>query len=108
MPIYEYQCRDCGHRFEKLQKIDSPRVRTCPECKGKVDRLVSAPAIQFKGSGWYVTDYSDKGKQAKEAAKAEKDGGKKSESKDKKESKGGGTKDAGTPKKADKSSGKDS
>ena len=62
MPIYEYECRKCGHRFERIQKFSDRVVRTCPECKGRVDRLVHAPAIQFKGSGWYITDYSDKGK----------------------------------------------
>ena len=60
MPIYEYECTKCGHRFEKIQKFSDPQVRTCPECKGKVQRLVHAPAIQFKGSGWYVTDYAGK------------------------------------------------
>lgn len=81
MPIYEYQCKDCGFRFERLQKVTDRRVRTCPECKGKVERLVSAPAIQFKGEGWYITDYSDKGKEAKKAEKAEK--GEKGETKKK-------------------------
>ena len=62
MPIYEYECRRCGQRFELIQKFsDKPRQR-CPECSGKVDRLISPPAIRFKGTGWYVTDYADKGK----------------------------------------------
>ena len=62
MPIYEYECRRCGHRFELIQKFsDKPRQR-CPQCSGKVDRLISPPAIRFKGTGWYVTDYADKGK----------------------------------------------
>ncbi len=60
MPIYEYECRRCGHRFELIQKFsDKPRKR-CPECRGAVDRLISPPAIRFKGTGWYVTDYADK------------------------------------------------
>ena len=60
MPIYEYECRRCGHRFELIQKFsDKPRKR-CPECSGTVDRLISPPAIRFKGSGWYVTDYANK------------------------------------------------
>ena len=86
MPIYEYECRRCGHRFELIQKFsDKPRKR-CPECSGAVDRLISPPAIRFKGTGWYVTDYADKkiSKEAKEAkeAKAESGSGdKKSESK---------------------------
>jgi putative FmdB family regulatory protein len=60
MPIYEYQCKKCGHTFERIQKFSDRQVRTCPECKGRVERLVNAPAIQFKGSGWYVTDYAGK------------------------------------------------
>ena len=61
MPLYEYECTKCGHRFEKIQKFSDPHVKTCPKCKGKVVRLLSAPAIQFKGSGWYITDYGRKG-----------------------------------------------
>jgi putative FmdB family regulatory protein len=51
----------CKHRFEKIQKFSDPEVKKCPECGGKVERLLSAPAVQFKGSGWYVTDYANKG-----------------------------------------------
>lgn len=70
MPIYEYECRRCGHRFELIQKFsDKPRKR-CPECRGAVDRLISPPAIRFKGTGWYVTDYADK-KQPPEGEKGE-------------------------------------
>jgi putative FmdB family regulatory protein len=61
LPLYEYECTKCGHRFEKIQKVSDPHVKTCPKCKGKVVRLLSAPAIQFKGSGWYITDYARKG-----------------------------------------------
>ena len=61
MPIYEYQCDACGKRFEQIQKFADPPVDVCPECgKGPVQRLMSAPAFQFKGSGWYVTDYAKK------------------------------------------------
>ena len=81
MPIYEYECRKCGHRFERIQKFSDRRVRTCPECKGRVERLVHAPAIQFKGSGWYVNDYSDAGKKKAAAAKKESSGDKSSSSK---------------------------
>lgn len=91
MPIYEYECRKCGHRFERIQKFSDRKVRTCPECKGRVDRLLHAPAIQFKGSGWYVTDYSDKGKasskQAKEESEAPKSESKTSAKKDNKDKK---------------------
>ncbi len=74
MPIYEYECRKCGHRFERIQKFSDRVVRTCPECKGRVDRLVHAPAIQFKGTGWYVTDYADKGKKTESDTNGSGDG----------------------------------
>ena len=61
MPLYEYQCKKCHHRFEKIQKFSDPLVKKCPECGGQVEQLLSAPAVQFKGSGWYVTDYAKKG-----------------------------------------------
>jgi putative FmdB family regulatory protein len=61
MPLYEYQCTKCKHRFEKIQKFSDPDVKKCPECGAKVEKLLSAPAVQFKGSGWYVTDYAKKG-----------------------------------------------
>ena len=61
MPIYEYECKKCGHRFEVIQKISDGPVKKCEKCKGRVERLISSPAIQFKGSGWYVTDYARKG-----------------------------------------------
>jgi len=60
MPLYEYQCTKCGHRFEKIQKFSDKMIKKCPECGGRVEQLVSAPAVQFKGSGWYVTDYAKK------------------------------------------------
>lgn len=61
MPLYEYECKSCGHRFEKIQKFSDPLVRVCPQCtKEEVEQLISAPAVQFKGSGWYVTDYAKK------------------------------------------------
>ena len=60
MPIYEYQCAQCGKRFERIQKFSDPPVEVCPSCGGRVERLLSPPGIQFKGSGWYVTDYARK------------------------------------------------
>ncbi|HJT72301.1 MAG TPA: zinc ribbon domain-containing protein [Terriglobales bacterium] len=60
MPLYEYQCKKCGHRFERIQRFSDPLVKKCPECGGKVEQVLSAPAVQFKGSGWYVTDYAKK------------------------------------------------
>ena len=61
MPLYEYQCKKCHFRFERIQKFSDPLVRKCPKCKtGRVEKLLSAPAVQFKGTGWYVTDYAGK------------------------------------------------
>ena len=61
MPLYEYECTKCGHRFERIVKFSDAPITKCPKCKGKVEQMVSAPAIQFKGSGWYVTDYAKSG-----------------------------------------------
>jgi putative FmdB family regulatory protein len=62
MPLYEYHCEGCGHRFEKIQKFSDPLIDECPKCgEKKVHKLVSSPAIQFKGTGWYITDYAKKG-----------------------------------------------
>jgi putative FmdB family regulatory protein len=58
MPIYEYECEKCGHRFEKIQKFSDPPIEVCPKCGGAVHKMQSAPAFQFKGTGWYVTDYA--------------------------------------------------
>ena len=60
MPMYEYECGGCGNRFELIQKFSDEPVSTCPSCGGKVRKLVSSSAIQFKGTGWYVTDYARK------------------------------------------------
>ena len=57
MPLYEYECFVCGHRFERIRRVVDASEMMCPECGGSVRRLLSAPALQFKGSGWYVTDY---------------------------------------------------
>lgn len=58
MPLYEYQCKKCGRRIEKIQKFSDSPLTTCEECGGKLERLLSSSSIQFKGSGWYVTDYA--------------------------------------------------
>ena len=60
MPLYEYECEQCQQRTEIIQRFDDPPLATCPECGGAVRRLLSAPAVQFKGTGWYVTDYASK------------------------------------------------
>jgi putative FmdB family regulatory protein len=62
MPLYEYQCEACGERFELIRKFSDPALEVCEKCgKGPVTRLMSSPAIKFKGSGWYITDYAKKG-----------------------------------------------
>jgi putative FmdB family regulatory protein len=60
VPLYDYLCKKCSHRFEKIQKFSDPEIKECPQCGGEVERLLSAPAVQFKGTGWYVTDYAKK------------------------------------------------
>jgi putative FmdB family regulatory protein len=77
MPLYEYECRTCGSRFERIRKFSDPPVTECVSCGGPVDKLLSSPAIQFKGAGWYITDYARKGGEsgkAQDPAKAEKAG----------------------------------
>jgi putative FmdB family regulatory protein len=84
VPLYEYECSKCHHRFEEIQKFSDRPITKCPKCRtGKVVKLISAPAVHFKGTGWYVTDYADKGKADRrdKAEKAEK--GEKSEKADK-------------------------
>ena len=60
MPLYEYQCDVCAHRFEVIQKYSDPHIEVCPKCGGAVKKLLSSPAIQFKGSGFYINDYARK------------------------------------------------
>jgi len=60
VPLYEYKCLKCGRNTEKIESVSGPHLKKCPHCGGKVERLIAAPAIQFKGAGWYVTDYAGK------------------------------------------------
>jgi len=60
MPLYEYKCKKCHHQFEILQGFKEKNIDKCPKCGGPLSRLISSPAIQFKGSGWYITDYAHK------------------------------------------------
>ena len=85
MPLYEYQCQSCGQLLEVIQKFSDAPLTECSECQGKLERLLSAPAIQFKGSGWYVTDYARNSNAGTKDADGEKGG--KAESKESKESK---------------------
>ena len=98
MPLYAYKCAKCGHEFEKIEKLDAPHRQKCPKCKGRAERQLAAPAIQFKGAGWYVTDYARAGsgsgkKEAAEGVESSKEGkevkdGKEAKEKPKKEKKG--------------------
>jgi putative FmdB family regulatory protein len=94
VPLYEYQCQKCGKRTEKIENVSGPHLKKCPHCGGKVERLLTAPAIQFKGSGWYVTDYAGKS--------AAKDGGRADagspEKKDSPDTKDTTAKDTSSPK----------
>ena len=60
MPLYEYKCLSCGRLMERIEKVSGPHLKKCSQCGGKVESVISAPAIQFKGAGWYVTDYAGK------------------------------------------------
>jgi putative FmdB family regulatory protein len=60
VPLYEYKCLKCERRTEKIERVDGPHLKKCPHCGGKVESVITAPSIQFKGSGWYVTDYAGK------------------------------------------------
>jgi len=89
MPLYEYECKKCHHRFEKIQKFSDPHTKKCPKCGGPVEQVISAPAVQFKGSGWYVTDYPKKSSgsssSSSEGESRAKDAGAKKEDKPKSE-----------------------
>src|ERR1700733_10997022 len=75
MPLYEYKCKKCGHRFERIQTYSAEDAKECPVCQGEVERLISAPAAHFKGSGFYSTDYG-----AKPPASSKRDSGSGSDS----------------------------
>jgi len=91
LPLYEYRCVKCGQKTEKIEKYTGPHLKKCPRCGSKVEALFSAPAIQFKGTGWYVTDYARKGS----GSDTGKSDGNKSD--------GGKSESAGAPAKAEKS-----
>lgn len=96
MPLYEYECTACGQRLEVIQKFSDEALTTCNSCGGDLERVISAPAIKFKGEGWYVTDYARKAKADKsdKPDKSEKDSKKEESPKggaaDKSSSKGSG------------------
>jgi putative FmdB family regulatory protein len=84
LPLYEYKCLKCGKKTEKIESVSGPFLKKCPLCGGKVERVQSAPAIQFKGSGWYVTDYAGK-TSSKETGSSDSASGEKSDKTDKTE-----------------------
>ena len=101
MPLYEYQCKKCKHKFEKIQKFSDRPIKKCPECGGPVEKVMHAPAVQFKGSGWYVTDYggkSDKGEKSKSEGSSEKAGSEKKDSTGKEDGSKSKDKDSGSKK----------
>jgi putative FmdB family regulatory protein len=107
VPLYEYKCLKCSRKTEKIEPVNGPHLKKCPHCGGKVESLISAPAIQFKGSGWYVTDYAGKSPAA-EAAKEEKSASDKKDAKDSKDSKDSSSKDSSSKESSKDSSSKDS
>ena len=91
MPTYEYRCRDCGHSFDIVQKMSDEQLTHCPECGGELRKVFTAPAISFKGSGFYATDHGSKGQKPSGGDTAEKKDGSSSDTKksDAKKSEGG-------------------
>ncbi|MFZ0181134.1 MAG: FmdB family zinc ribbon protein [Candidatus Dormiibacterota bacterium] len=116
MPLYEYECKKCHHRFERIVKYSDAPMKKCPDCGGPVEQTITAPAVQFKGSGWYVTDYAKKSSatgsssngdsKSKDEAASKKESGSKEEpsasKKEEKSSKSEKSKSEGPSKKADK------
>ena len=82
MPLYEYQCTKCHRRTEKIESVSGPHLKKCPHCGAKVERLLAAPAIQFKGAGWYVTDYAGKKNTGAESTATDKSDSKDTAAKD--------------------------
>jgi len=75
MPLYEYHCTACSEKIEVLQKVSAPPLAVCPRCGGHLEKLLSAPALQFKGTGWYITDYPKSGPQGKGSSISTETGG---------------------------------
>ena len=87
MPLYEYKCLKCGRHTDKIENVSGPHLRKCPHCSGKVESVITAPSFQFKGAGWYVTDYAGKSKDGgskedKPATDGKEAGGKAADSKE--------------------------
>jgi len=105
MPLYEYECKKCHHRFEKIQKFSDRMVKKCPDCGGPVEQMISAPAVQFKGSGWYVTDYAKQSSSQSSSDGSGKDAKKEDKSKSESSSKEGSSKEGSSKEPSSKESG---
>jgi len=103
VPLYEYRCNDCGHQFEKIQSFSAPEEKECPVCKGPVEKLISRSAIQFKGSGWYASDYGKGGVKPRAESSGSESGSSEGGGKDTSSGKDSSSKDGAT-----KGAGKDS
>ena len=113
MPLYEYKCTKCGKLTEKIEKVSGPHLKKCPHCGGRVESVLTAPAIQFKGSGWYVTDYAGKsaggdGEAKKADSAGDGDGKSSKDGKDTKDAKGSDSTASATKDTAAKESAKES
>jgi putative FmdB family regulatory protein len=106
MPLYEYQCETCEHRFEKIQKFSDPPPDACPKCGGPVRKLFSSPAIQFKGSGFYITDYAKKSAEGQSGSSEKSDSSEKQQEKKDKSESGSAKSDSGSTKTDSGSGGK--
>jgi len=112
VPLYEYECQKCGRHTDKIEPVNGPHLKKCPHCGGKVESVITAPAIKFKGSGWYVTDYAGKTAlgetpEKSDAGKGDKDGGEKAEAGEKSEKKES-AKESSAKESSSKESGKES
>jgi putative FmdB family regulatory protein len=99
MPLYEYKCKKCGHQFERIQKYSDRMVKKCPDCGGRVEQTITAPAVQFKGTGWYVTDYAKKS-----GGLSSSDGGSKDSKKEDKSKSDSGSKESSSKESSSKES----
>lgn len=99
MPLYEYKCLKCGRTTEKIEPVSGPHLKKCPHCGGKVEQVLAPPAIQFKGSGWYVTDYAGKGKPGGDSPGDKSAPSKESDSKKESSTKEASSKDSGSKEK---------
>ena len=101
MPLYPYRCTECGHRFEKIQSFSAEPEKECPKCHGLLERPLTAPGLQFKGAGWYVTDYAGKKNTGAESTATDKSDSKETAAKDAAKEPAKESKDKKTTKKKD-------